>query len=922
MKKLFLIPLMALMTCVMAWGKDAHVSDITGLKAAIEDASVETIYLDADINNYKGTATGSEIRILRSVTIDGQGHTIKGYGKRTSSVGNVFSINQGGSSMVDVIFRNINMIINFPATSNDRLARVIETRGNIRSIELDNVTMGVEDETKTIAVGLQLGGNQASKANITITNSTISVGKSGYPVLSWNPYIMTASNSTFSGYCGLYFKGVNSSAGSAGSVVNADACDFDAPNVHDPAGGWNNFGVFAQEDANITINLHNCGMNAQETGLKANQGMILPQQVGFRVNISGDNSHINGRMVLENANYPGYYLALLELTGGLTITGGTYSVDPSHYGPYNPYTWFGDQDPTLPNEDLYANFVPEGYEVAAVKQGDVTLYRVVKKAQEKEPGVLYDLNDYVPVEGVDEGNNPVSSFELSDGAEDKTLNNEKTYAGYVEIKDHATEGKTVLTVDKTLDDKDQRLIINKGLDVQGESQVVVKAGAAVIIGEGGINTEKPENIVIESTEDEQAALLLDPTISVNKNPELTVRLTTNSKMLTAAPTYLYQRMAIPVLEGMRPHNEFDDEGHGGHSLFPGQSTFYSYFYKWGGHEWEPIESWGDLNPYVGYQMSNNSADGGVIYTFTGNLIGNDDAAYEFTSKGFEFFGNSYTAPIVIKNLLDGFAENSPGVEATVYVYVYGDYNTWVPITSEDIEEGFALATEIRSMDCFILNLRNGNSGTANMSYADAIWNNPRINPSVPAAGAPARAYASSIDNSVVISVTSEGGQGDRLTLIERQTNDATFENGADASKFITDGVNIYAETPAGQLSRVATNNLEGTQITFASNASEQFTLKFSNVNGTRYALRDNANGQIISLVDDATYNFTQAANTSVANRFEVVAVEHVVTGVESTKANSGVKGIYTVLGQYVGSHSQWNSLPAGVYVVDGVKMVK
>jgi hypothetical protein len=246
----------------------------------------------------------------------------------------------------------------------------------------------------------------------------------------------------------------------------------------------------------------------------------------------------------------------------------------------------------------------------------------------------------------------------------------------------------------------------------------------------------------------------------------------------------------------------------------------------------------------------------------------------------------------------------------------------VPITSEDIEDGFALATEIRSMDCFILNLRNGNSGTANMSYADAIWNNPRINPSAPAAGAPARAYASSIDNSVVISVTSEGGQGDRLTLIERQTNDATFENGADASKFITDGVNIYAETPAGQLSRVATNDLEGTQITFASNASEQFTLKFSNVNGTRYALRDNANGQIISLVDDATYNFTQAANTSVANRFEVVAVEHVVTGVESTKANTGVKGIYTVLGQYVGSHSQWNSLPAGVYVVDGVKMVK
>ena len=81
MKKFFSFVLMVMLCTVMAWGTDAHVSDIDGLKSAIADASIETIYLDADIQ-YAATADASCINILRSVTIDGQGHTLSGYGKR------------------------------------------------------------------------------------------------------------------------------------------------------------------------------------------------------------------------------------------------------------------------------------------------------------------------------------------------------------------------------------------------------------------------------------------------------------------------------------------------------------------------------------------------------------------------------------------------------------------------------------------------------------------------------------------------------------------------------------------------------------------------------------------------------------------------------------------------------------------------
>ena len=34
------------------------------------------------------------------------------------------------------------------------------------------------------------------------------------------------------------------------------------------------------------------------------------------------------------------------------------------------------------------------------------------------------------------------------------------------------------------------------------------------------------------------------------------------------------------------------------------------------------------------------------------------------------------------------------------------------------------------------------------------------------------------------------------------------------------------------------------------------------------------------------------------------------------------KGIYTITGQYVGEMNVWNTLPAGIYVVNGEKLVK
>ena len=48
----------------------------------------------------------------------------------------------------------------------------------------------------------------------------------------------------------------------------------------------------------------------------------------------------------------------------------------------------------------------------------------------------------------------------------------------------------------------------------------------------------------------------------------------------------------------------------------------------------------------------------------------------------------------------------------------------------------------------------------------------------------------------------------------------------------------------------------------------------------------------------------------------------VPTAIENAEVATSGKGIYTALGQYVGEKDAWSALPAGVYIVDGVKMVK
>lgn len=125
-----------------------------------------------------------------------------------------------------------------------------------------------------------------------------------------------------------------------------------------------------------------------------------------------------------------------------------------------------------------------------------------------------------------------------------------------------------------------------------------------------------------------------------------------------------------------------------------------------------------------------------------------------------------------------------------------------------------------------------------------------------------------------INIASASGNGnDAVILIEGTTYSSAYESGADAYKLMNDAndysINLFAVVGSDSLSNVATNDLTNTALVFKSNKTEtNYTMTFKNVSGT-VKLYDSVTGTETVLVNDATYPFTCAANTTIADRFYI-----------------------------------------------------
>ena len=204
-----------------------------------------------------------------------------------------------------------------------------------------------------------------------------------------------------------------------------------------------------------------------------------------------------------------------------------------------------------------------------------------------------------------------------------------------------------------------------------------------------------------------------------------------------------------------------------------------------------------------------------------------------------------------------------------------------------------------------------------INYEKAVYN-PAMGIVPNQAGAPRRAASNMTKAKLIVK-----GENciDRVGVVEGDDFSAEFDNGYDAVKYMNDGINMYVSADE-KMAIFATDNLENTYVGFQSVNGGNYTIEFANVQGAELTLVDHETGARVAMVEGAMYEFTAAANSVNDYRFEIVESAKLPTAIENTEAVKSAKGIYTITGQFVGEMNVWNTLPAGIYVVNGEKRVK
>lgn len=429
-----------------------------------------------------------------------------------------------------------------------------------------------------------------------------------------------------------------------------------------------------------------------------------------------------------------------------------------------------------------------------------------------------------------------------------------------------------------------------GVNIANGGQIVVEPGAIVTVGDAGIITTEDEALVIESSEQQQGVLLLNPEVTENTQPKATVKLVTKAKQI-AANDYIYERFAIPTIDGNATVYNVEDAA--SVVLYPGETELKHGLYEWDGSDWAFMSSFKQMEPFKGYQLTNNSANANVVYTFEGNLVGNHNEDYSFASAGFGFFGNSYTGAIDIKKFMDSFGDE---MQKTIWIYDYytDGFKTITPESYGTVKYGtrrnsHGTITEIRSMQAFLMNRSEAGSTTVN--YESAIWANPKYGlvstPDPTPDLAPAKRVAANEDKVTIYVATDT--QEDEVTFIRSNEYSSAFDNGADASKWMNNGMNLYVVNGDENMAIVASDEIVDMTIAFRSGNESEYTLGFDNLAGQEFSIKDVLTGATVLMTEGATYTFSQEANTTVPARFQIIGAKKVPTGVENVSEGANVQ---------------------------------
>ena len=295
------------------------------------------------------------------------------------------------------------------------------------------------------------------------------------------------------------------------------------------------------------------------------------------------------------------------------------------------------------------DIIPAGKEDVTIAYNEQTQqYTVIVTVVDQPAAILDDFD----IDDAEENAN----IDLS--GDDLDNKNQRFDSGSKSVLTLGTLTINNLNDDVTLTIEEGHTIIANKVILGDNAQLIVEPGATLIVkGTEGIVSTKPENIVLQANDQAQATFLLNPAVLNNAEANATVEMYTICKQYAANPYYyIFQEFALPIKETGKPDNSYESQ-----TLYPGQSTFSSSVrsYNYEQHRFDYLTGgWGVIKPFINYQLTNNTQDGGITYYFEGKLLGNKNRSCQFVdAEGFGYFGNSHLAPINVEALMEDFSDD-------------------------------------------------------------------------------------------------------------------------------------------------------------------------------------------------------------------------------------------------------------------------
>ena len=690
------------------------------------------------------------------------------------------------------------------------------------------------------------------------------------------------------GSTGVYVKG--------GSVTVEEGATIKSDNT--AGAGISTTGKSSGIDAGgnaIAIEGNNAAYTSEGISVQINGGEIIAGKEGYAVqNLNNEAAQSNPNAVtISGGEFEG------GAAGCVTIDNTKGNVDVELEGG----TFTGNIETLIAATGDEDKIIQE---VVAQEGGQATVVIGQKEAGDvvEQPATPQEKQDFVFVNNM---SNDIVKLDATTANIAKTLPAGETVVKYLSLTGTGAYTSTVtVEAGKTL--KVGQIVMN------ANGRLIVEAGATLVVtGSNGIFADNVENLVLETEEGNHSSFLLHPSVANNQHPKATVQFVSKSYNVSATD-YRNQRFGIPTIGAVE---SITAEYQGS----PVQTRIWGYF----NGSWDVI---GDLNtgstfdvsklnqPFAYYQMNNKAADKGSVITMTGNLVGIADPELEVTANNWSTFTNSFMADMNAEQMMSMF-DGHDNIDATLQTYTPTSANTfaWFPFNYSDVIVGSVV--RIEPMQAFIIK-NNGAADKLQMSYKNMVWN-----PMFPseAVMAPRRVVAASDLTTARVEVRNAAGVYDYVTLLAGDQFTAEYNNGYDAEKIMNNTLDLYTVGTKNQAT-LATDDLNNTILGLNCVEAGTYTISFSHINGEELTLIDHATGAQVAMVEGATYEFTAEANSTNDYRFEIVSAAKMPTAIENAEAVKSAKGIYTITGQYVGEMNVWNTLPAGIYVVNGEKLVK